>query len=304
MEQEQITENQHFVPKFYLKQFAKEGQVQIFNLRTKQIWKPRPYTSVCYEKFFYADKTGVQDEISQGFEWVFGQIEDRFAKALPGIIERAAGQQLTRADLYELAEFMSLQWVRVLHFRKRVQKVESELWNRLLKKLGSLGSLHDWAAAEGMLDEHIDQMERLLQSGRFKIRITDNHSHLVVISKDIVSQRRLLLAKRWLIFFSDRPRHFITSDNPVVEVWPTPPPKIDSFGANPMDRGHLFALTANVLVVIWRPSDMNRQQQPADRLSYHAATGEEVLMFNRVLASDAHRFAYASRTDEFKHFLK
>ena len=84
-----------------------------------------------------------------------------FAKALPGIIERAAGQQLTTADLYELAEFMSLQWVRVLHFRKRVQKVESELWNRLLKKLGSLGSLHDWAAAEGMLDEHIDQMERL-----------------------------------------------------------------------------------------------------------------------------------------------
>ena len=33
----QITENHHFVPRFYLKRFAGEGQIQIFDVRAKRI---------------------------------------------------------------------------------------------------------------------------------------------------------------------------------------------------------------------------------------------------------------------------
>ena len=49
----QTTEKQHYVPKFYLKRFTREGQIQVLNVKTKRIGKPRPYGSVCYEKFFY-----------------------------------------------------------------------------------------------------------------------------------------------------------------------------------------------------------------------------------------------------------
>ena len=46
----QITGKQHFVPRFYLKRFAKEGQIQVFDVRAKRIGKPRPYGSVCYAR--------------------------------------------------------------------------------------------------------------------------------------------------------------------------------------------------------------------------------------------------------------
>ena len=77
----QIVKNQHFVPEFYLKQFSIDKQnqgfvVRVFDLRTKRILK-KTYSiaEVCRDKFFYAAETGVQDEISQAFEEVFGQIE-------------------------------------------------------------------------------------------------------------------------------------------------------------------------------------------------------------------------------------
>ena len=119
----QITKKQHFVPKFYLKRFAKAGQIQVFDVRARRIGKPRPYVSVCYEKFFYAAETGVQDEISQAFEDVF---EKMIAEALPGIIERADAQKLTNGDLDMLAYFMSVQWLRPRFFRERLQKIRSE----------------------------------------------------------------------------------------------------------------------------------------------------------------------------------
>ena len=37
----QITRNQHYVPRFYLKRFAKEGQIRVFDVRAKRIGKPR-----------------------------------------------------------------------------------------------------------------------------------------------------------------------------------------------------------------------------------------------------------------------
>ncbi len=95
----QITKDQHFVPRFYLKRFAREGQIQVFDKRAKRIGKPRPYASVCYEKFFYAARTGVQDETSQAFEDLFGQIESVIADALPGVIKRAGDLELTNNDL-------------------------------------------------------------------------------------------------------------------------------------------------------------------------------------------------------------
>ena len=50
----QITEAQHFVPRFYLKLFARQGKIQVLDARAKRIGKPRSPASVCYRPFFYA----------------------------------------------------------------------------------------------------------------------------------------------------------------------------------------------------------------------------------------------------------
>ena len=301
----QITKDQHFVPRFYLKLFAKEGQIQVFDVRAKRIGKPRHYGSVCHEKFFYAAETGVQDEISQAFEDVFGQIETVVAKALPGIIGRAGALQLTNDDLDVLAYFMSVQWLRTPFFRERVQTIESDTMKTFFEMQSSLPRFQDRLrrafAAEGieMSDEkQTEEVKRIIQSGVLR---PNNASALNVISEEKVNGfRGLLLAKKWRIILSEGPHHFITSDNPVAEWFP---PREELCPATFMDRVHCLALTPNIFIETVRPDSMNPEQQPVDRLSYPTANRKGVLMFNKVLANHAHQFAYASQTDEFEQLL-
>ena len=301
----QITKDQHFVPRFYLKRFAREGQIQVFDKRAKRIGKPRPYASVCYDKFFYAARTGVQDETSQAFEDLFGQIESVIADALPGVIKRAGDLELTNNDLDSLAIFMSVQWLRTRFFRERVQKIYSDMmkWVLQMKTSGprfqhSLRRMND---ERDVSDEQIEEVKRFIQSGEYDLRF-DNAPHLNFIDEEkIKGFCNLLLAKKWRIIFSERPYYFITSDNPVAE-WI--PPRTGIFGATFMERKHYLALTPHILIETIRPDGMDPEQQPVERLSYHAANGKGVLIFNIVLANHAHQFAYAPQIGEFERLLE
>ena len=220
----QITEAQHFVPRFYLKLFARQGKIQVLDARAKRIGKPRSPASVCYRPFFYAAGTGVQDEISQAFEGVFGQIESVVAKAFPGIIERAGDLKLTNEDLDVLAYFMSVQWLRTFSFRERMQKIYSEVMKGILKGRASFPEFQDYirSTSEGrdMSDAQIEEVKRFVQSGEYDLRF-DNAPHLNFIGEEQINGfRNLLLAKNWRIILSEDPYHFITSDNPVAEWIP------------------------------------------------------------------------------------
>ena len=290
----QITKDQHFVPRFYLKRFEGEGKIQIFDVRAKRIGKPRPYASVCYEKYFYAVKTGVQDEISQKLEGLFGKIENVIADALPGVIEHAVGRQLTSSDLDVLANFMSVQWIRTPHFRDLVQEGAGIGLKQIVKKLAICGGLRSAAERLGMSGEQIEGMERFILSGH-NIRIPNNALPLSFV-KEIPIFSCLLLAKKWRIVLSEEPYRFITSDNPVAEWWVPP-------NTSFMERKHYLALTPSILIETTRPDSIDPEQQSGDRLSYHVANGKEVLMLNKVLADRAHQFAYALQTEEFEQLL-
>ena len=308
----QITRHQHYVPAFYFKRFAKEEEewrIQVFNVRAKRIEKPRHYGSMCHKEFFYAAKTGVQDEISQAFEKdVFCKIEDVFEKALPGIIERTDAQKLTNGDLDMLAYFMSVQWLRTPFFRERLQKIRSEFmkWFIQLRAARSPRFLQDHIqeaaeAHEVSEEKSREAVNRLIESGEYDLRETNNASHLNFIDEDKVNGfSNLLLAKKWRITLSGGPYRFITSDNPVTE-WI--PPRTGLIPVTFMDRMHLFALTPNIFIETCRPDSMDPEQQPVDRLSYHAANEKGVLMFNHVLAENAHEYAYSHQRDEFEQLL-
>ena len=300
----QITKDQHFVPQLYLKRFAREGQLQVFDVRAKRIGKSRSPASVCYRPFFYAAETGVQDELSQALEALFSAMEDIFDKAFPGIINRAVNLQLNNDDVDVLAYFMTIQWFRTSHLRERLQKMYSEAMKWQLRVRASLPGFQDFvrstATAREVSDEQIEKVKRLIQSGKYEF--VGNAPHLNFITeKKINIFRSLLLAKKWRIILSEGPHHFITSDNPVVEWIPL---RTRLIPVTFMERTHLFALTPSILIETVHPDSMNPEQQPVDRLSYHTANGKGVLMFNKVLANHTHQFAYAPQTDEFEQLLK
>ena len=306
MKNKQITKSQHFVPRFYLKRFALEGLIQVFDVRAKRIGKPRPFGSVCYEKFFYAVETGVQDEISQAYEESFGRFENIIDKALPGIAERALNRQLTDDDLDKIAGFMSAQWIRTRYFREWLNKMYCEILKQLFKKLPSFSGFPDYVRSteEGRetTDEQMEELKRFIQSGAYEIPRSNNALHFKFMrNEDFIGFYKLLLAKKWRIIHSKESHHFITSDNPVVQ-WI--PPTKGIFGPTFMDRVHFLPLTPNILIETTPPGSMNPEQQPVDRLSYCAVNGKRVLMFNKMIANHAHQYAYASQTDEFKQLLR
>ena len=177
----QITHNQHFVPKCYLKGFARDGTIQVLDVMARRVAKPRSYTSVCYKTFFYAAETGAQDEISQALEEVFGQIEDQFSNALPAIIERARAIDLTNDDLARLAYFMSVQWLRTASFRDRVKKIQADLAKWMMKTRASLPDfekyIRDTVKEHQMSDGDVREVRQLFQSCEYDIRF-DNAQHL------------------------------------------------------------------------------------------------------------------------------
>lgn len=129
----QVTKDQHFVPEFYLKNFAENGFIQVLHLRLRRIGKARPYQSVCYKRFFYGQKTGVEDELSQKFEDLFGAVETQIAERFPAIIEHARNKALSNGDLDTLAYMMCLQWMRTERFRGWLQESESSIRKGILQ---------------------------------------------------------------------------------------------------------------------------------------------------------------------------
>lgn len=300
----QITQKQHFVPKCYLKGFARDGQIQVMDVIGRRVAKPRSFTSVCYKRFFYAAETGVQDEISQAFEEVFGQIEDQFSNALPAIVERARATDLTNDDLARLAYFMSVQWLRTASFRERVQRIQADLTKWMMMTRASLPGfekyIRDMVKEDEMSDGDVWEVRQRFRSCEYDLRF-DNSQHLRLIDEESVNGFfNLLLAKRWRIILAEEPYRFITSDNPVAE-WN--PPRTGIFGSTFTERSHLLALTPHILVET-PPSEMShREQQPVDRLSYHNANGKGVFMFNKMLANGAHEYLYAQETHELDQLL-
>ena len=182
--------------------------------------------------------------------------------------------------------------------------MQSEMMKWMLKQRAGLPGFQDHirSTAKGskMTDEQIEEAKRLIESGKYDIR-TNNAEHLNIISGEINGFRNLPLAKTWRIILSEGPYHFITSDNPVAECIP---PRTGIFGPTLTDRKHYLAVTPRLLIETGRPAVRNPEQQPVDRLSYHTASDKQILTLNLVLATHAHQFVYAPRTDEFEQLLK
>lgn len=106
----QITEDQHFVPKFYLKRFAdSQGFLDVLDVKKRQLARRRSYGGVCYDKFFYGAVTGQQDEVSRVIEKWLQQIESEVARKLPGIIKKIlAYEHIDDEDRYILTVLLSM----------------------------------------------------------------------------------------------------------------------------------------------------------------------------------------------------
>jgi hypothetical protein len=305
----QITSKQHFVPSFYLSAFGDSGgHVRALELKTARVLKPRHHKSVGYKKFFYAVKTGVEDEISQAFETWFGSLEHQIAERLPEIIANAEAGTLRSVHFDTLAYFMAFQWIRTDAFRAFINRANESISKQVMKVISGSPNYPDYArqeaAKEGRVitDEEIAQEQRFFQQGKYRLEF-DNTIHLRFITPEqLVGFHNLLLAQQWTIIRTDGPMKFVTSDNPMAVGLPK---AHGIYGLSFMERTHCLPLTPQLLIETSEPDPYPEADavDPAKTARYRTADDTEVNAYNLLNVRRARAFVYSQSAGELRTLL-
>jgi Protein of unknown function (DUF4238) len=303
----QVTKEQHFVPKFYLGNFADGEMIQVLKLRERRIGKARPYTSVCYDRFFYGVQTGTADDISQEVEAALGVVESHIAERLPAVVERCLRHGLTGPDYSVLALLMSLQWMRTEHFRQRMQELEAKLLRDLMQKTAGFPGFTDTArrairdSGGEPTDEAIERLRKFLRERRYELKVGNSTHILFMFQGDsLVGFHNLLLAQDWRVLLAKGRYRFVTTDNPVAEVFP---PRKSIYGHTFLERHHYLPVSPDVLIECTNPARDSEREPPWANVQYRDVEEEEVLMYDLMLANHGNRHAYARGKGEFQAML-
>ena len=234
MDNSNHTKKQHYVPRFYLKNFVNQnGDLNVLNLKDERMEKPTHDKSVCYEYYFYAAKTGMPDELSQYIEKVFHPLENSIPKKLPDIINKIhKNQQILDDDRKIIANLMSMLWVRTPNMRNKIQQIA----NHTIKQVRKLNP-----------KENIEPY-----------KIKNNIIHLDFINEvicNIDSFSNLFYNMNWIIYIARGKETFITSDSPVVEFYQPPTSPLESPN---LKKTVFFPLTSQILIKLNFQSNLEK----------------------------------------------
>jgi len=255
----QITKKQHYVPQFYLRQWV-DNEGGFYPIKIEQdeppvlkIFKNKSGpSSFCYENFFYAQKTGVKDEVSQLFEEKFAEIEAIFSNELPAIEKKIVNnEQITELDKYRLSECMLF-----LHFRGKKYRHDAEkMTDKLMKQMFQhrVQYMDKDPKFEADMKKHGLTKEKMIEfvNGEQYTVSLGNIQHLKIMD-DIEGFCNLLTAKYWKVYISRR-SEFITTDNPYLDKALS-----NTFWGNDfLSREQVFILSPRVVIVARYPHDKN-----------------------------------------------
>lgn len=303
----QITKKQHFVPRFYFKRFAVDNLLQTLDIQNGKIIKAQTYSGVCYADFYYAVKTGKEDETSQVFEQFFGEIEDKFAKEYDNIIDAIWNYRpLTDKQLDILAWFMASLWIRSPRMRNQVNKTMSDGMKQMTTLMASHPNFTNGAKEalekEGhkVTAEQIEDARKTLESGEYELTFENNINHLNLIAH-CEEFYRWFVIKKWRFYLAKGSKKFITTDTPVIEVFNnTGKTMIEKMYSNHIaQRRHYFALTPEILIELVDPLISGKKQK-----RHALADDRTIIEINRLLVIYSKDYAYASSKEYLEDLLQ
>lgn len=258
----QTTKRQHYVPQFYLRYFTNsEGLIEVLQKDSLAPIRPCSTKSRCYEKYFYGQKSGVLDDLSQAVEDAMSDVEDRFAKRYKEYCEIARkGECFSEEARHHVAAYMAIQFLRTKSTRKRVNSMVGELtkkilsmnaqtgyWNETIKKGMDEGRLSPATEAE------LAEARKIAISQDYDL-VSDNIQHIRTIL-DFETFAAWFMVKDWRICLAPKDTSFVTSDNPVAEILPS---QQSQYGNHIVERLHFFPLAQDILIILKRPQEQSK----------------------------------------------
>jgi hypothetical protein len=291
-DQNNITKKQHFVPQFYLKNFAGPGGfLEILDLKNNKLLPRREYGGVGYKQFFYAAETGVQDEVSQQIEKWLRHYENTIARELPAIIEKILGHQhIDDNSRYILAALMCMLWLRSPGMREHLNKMETDMTKQLMRFYAPQRvAKFSEESGKNLTEEQQKDLVRTLEEGAYDVRF-NNAQHLRFMTQELgfggPGFTNMFYGQKWKIYIAKGEKRFMTSDTPVVE-WFLPPKTF--YGASFLERNKYFALTPEILIELTYPLGSEKVK----RTTVFKEEDEMVTIFNMLIGAHCTELAYS-----------
>lgn len=301
----QKTVRQHFVPRFYLKNFADEdNNLSALDVRNRRIGRPRAYQSFGYERYFYAIETGVADNVSQEIEIWLGRLETMISDALPGIIDKIlAYKQITEEDRYMLAVLMSMLWLRSPAMRAWQAQASADLTKQLVRMSASERiDRFSRSSPTPISDADRVSLLEMMRTGSYDVR-TNNVTHLKMMVECLgyngAGFANMFFGMDWKMLIAQGGVRFAASDSPVVEWFPPP---TGFYGATFLERDKYFALTPQVCLLLVRPRNIGRIAK-IKRKTLFKNDDDTVKTLNMLFASHARVAVYSGMRQTLSDLL-
>jgi hypothetical protein len=246
---------QHFLPRFYLEGFAKDGKVAVFDRENNEVRVQQPVNTGVIGHFYTMEDAEGRKRFE--LEQMLSEFE---AKASPGIRKLAAQDQLTDEERADLAIFVALAGFRTPDIIESLKLFNSGLVTDMAKRMfanvdqvketmrGKPGA----PTSEQELEQEAKEMVEFAESGNYEV--TTNHRWAVGMAMQMALQVAPLLAGRnWLIVHRPNDKKsFVTSDAPVVLSTVQPrEPSIYGIGFGSADAMVVFPLAQSCSLVMF-----------------------------------------------------
>lgn len=180
---------QHYVPEFYLKNFAQGKLFSIFNTKNCKPILNVPYENQCQEDYFYGKDKTYENDLSDNFE-------GNWAIAIQNILKSVVS--VTKNDELLLKQFCWFQFNRTESAYQETVNMYKELESQLLAKCGH-------SMANKMFVDSL--LENQTKENTTKMRID--------IAKGM-TQQGVINDLQMTIMENKTQLEFITSDNPII----------------------------------------------------------------------------------------
>jgi len=185
---------QHYVPRFYLKKFAKVDNnnyfIDCFDKNTDNQFNTNVMNIAC-EKFFY----DTEHDILQETEKNLAAIEGKFSESLSNLIKLRDISKISNEDRHFISMFIAVQYIRTKENREMLKDSINQLAERLSKE--KLSPQLAKKIEDAQTDESIKEMQ---------IRLLGDTPRLAEI----------IYQMKWIVIINGTKTPFWTSDNPVA----------------------------------------------------------------------------------------
>ncbi|NTV70166.1 MAG: DUF4238 domain-containing protein [Azonexaceae bacterium] len=246
---------QHYLPRFYLDGFAKDGLVSIFDREKDEIRHQQPKDTTVIGHFYT-----MEDDLGRKRYEVEAMLSDYEGKAGSVIKKLAAKQDIDAEERTDFAIFIALGAMRTPDMVDSIKHMNSDLITNIAKRMYA-----DVAVVEAQLAEDKEHAglsaEELRAQAQLMVELAQNNGLTVETNekwavataiKMSLNVAPVLAGRDWLVVHSvSDKKSFITTDAPVLLT--TVAPRENNFwgiGFGNSDAMVLFPLTSSCILIM------------------------------------------------------